>query len=261
MDAAEVGGCAEEGMLRNIGDLDRPVEGVRSLAEEAVYSTRPRPSHPRPGVITQHPSLFSFFPPFFGRSACARMNWQKIQSQSSTPVRHQFQLHQPDSHHHPPSPGPLLTPRASAHPNSKASSFAASVRSVFHRSPHHAASTNSLRSAYSATSSVKPPSYTSNPDTASIHPYASMAPAPLPVVSSHDASDEEEECPVCLEPLSSSFRLPGEKPHIVPECGHALHEVSLPLFLIVNIHISNVLPAILTTVYHRLFPKYPPPPT
>ena len=53
-----------------------------------------------------------------------------------------------------------------------------------------------------------------------------MVAAPLPVVSSHDASDEEEECPVCLEPLSSSFRLPGEKPHIVPECGHALHEVS-----------------------------------
>lgn len=38
-----------------------------------------------------------------------------------------------------------------------------------------------------------------------------------------DDSDEGE-CPVCLEPLSFSFRLPGEKPHIVPECGHALHE-------------------------------------
>ena len=48
---------------------------------------------------------------------------------------------------------------------------------------------------------------------------------PLPVVSNRDATDGEEECPVCLEPLSFSFRLPGEKPHIVPECGHALHEV------------------------------------
>ncbi|KAL1684044.1 Pleckstrin homology domain-containing protein [Schizophyllum commune] len=48
--------------------------------------------------------------------------------------------------------------------------------------------------------------------------------APLPVVSSQDANDDEDECPVCLEPLSFSFRLPGEKPHIVPECGHALHE-------------------------------------
>ncbi|EIM86591.1 uncharacterized protein STEHIDRAFT_79088 [Stereum hirsutum FP-91666 SS1] len=51
-----------------------------------------------------------------------------------------------------------------------------------------------------------------------------MVSAPLPVVSSHDATEDEAECPVCLEPLSFSFRLPGEKPHIVPECGHALHE-------------------------------------
>ena len=51
--------------------------------------------------------------------------------------------------------------------------------------------------------------------------------APLPVVSSQDANDDEDECPVCLEPLSFSFRLRGEKPHIVPECGHALHEVRI----------------------------------
>lgn len=31
----------------------------------------------------------------------------------------------------------------------------------------------------------------------------------------------EVECPVCLEPLS--HRLAGEKPHVVPTCGHALH--------------------------------------
>ena len=43
--------------------------------------------------------------------------------------------------------------------------------------------------------------------------------------------DEEVEspvCPSCLEPLSFSFRPPGEKPHIVPKCEHALHKV-LPL--------------------------------
>ncbi|KDQ13047.1 hypothetical protein BOTBODRAFT_33922 [Botryobasidium botryosum FD-172 SS1] len=57
------------------------------------------------------------------------------------------------------------------------------------------------------------------------HPYASMPAAPQPVVASHDATEDEGECPVCLEPLSFSFRLPGEKPHIIPECGHALHEV------------------------------------
>ncbi|KAJ2930829.1 hypothetical protein H1R20_g6248, partial [Candolleomyces eurysporus] len=48
--------------------------------------------------------------------------------------------------------------------------------------------------------------------------------APIPGVSAHGAVDDDDECPVCLEPLSFSFRLPGEKPHIVPECGHALHE-------------------------------------
>ncbi len=31
----------------------------------------------------------------------------------------------------------------------------------------------------------------------------------------------EVDCPVCLEPLS--HRLSGEKPHVVPVCGHALH--------------------------------------
>lgn len=51
-----------------------------------------------------------------------------------------------------------------------------------------------------------------------------MPPASVPVVSSHDPADDEQECPVCLEPLSFSFRLPGEKPHVVPECGHSLHE-------------------------------------
>ncbi|KAF8141546.1 Pleckstrin homology domain-containing protein [Boletus edulis] len=53
-----------------------------------------------------------------------------------------------------------------------------------------------------------------------------MPPPPLPVVSNHDTPDDEQECPVCLEPLSFSFRLPGEKPHVVPECGHSLHEAS-----------------------------------
>ncbi|KAJ7890518.1 Pleckstrin homology domain-containing protein [Mycena olivaceomarginata] len=56
------------------------------------------------------------------------------------------------------------------------------------------------------------------------HPYSVMHVAPLPVVSNQENAEEEDECPVCLEPLSFSFRLPGEKPHIVPECGHALHE-------------------------------------
>ena len=60
------------------------------------------------------------------------------------------------------------------------------------------------------------------------HPYAVIPPGAVPVVSSH-TEDVEDECPVCLEPLSFSFRLPGEKPHVVPECGHALHEASIQL--------------------------------
>ena len=100
-----------------------------------------------------------------------------------------------------------------------------------HLNPHlndsgRPSTASSLRSAYSAASESRHSTlHTHTPDLYS-HPFASMVNAPLPVVSSHDSSEEEEECPVCLEPLSFSFRLPGEKPHIVPECGHALHEVS-----------------------------------
>jgi hypothetical protein len=32
---------------------------------------------------------------------------------------------------------------------------------------------------------------------------------------------DDASCPVCLELLS--FRLAGEKPHVVPVCGHSLH--------------------------------------
>lgn len=81
-------------------------------------------------------------------------------------------------------------------------------------------------SAYSAASGSRSSTFHTHTQDLHSHPFASMVHAPLPVVSSHDSSEEEEECPVCLEPLSFSFRLPGEKPHIVPECGHALHEVS-----------------------------------
>lgn len=56
------------------------------------------------------------------------------------------------------------------------------------------------------------------------HPYSAHQADVLPVVSNGSPSEEESSCPVCLESLSFSFKLPGEKPHIVPECGHALHE-------------------------------------
>lgn len=84
------------------------------------------------------------------------------------------------------------------------------------------------------------------------HPYAPMPPPPLPVVSNHDTLDDEQECPVCLEPLSFSFRLPGEKPHVVPECGHSLHEVS--------IHISSILHSDIYIIQACFTAVYGPPP-
>lgn len=48
----------------------------------------------------------------------------------------------------------------------------------------------------------------------------------LALVSTEDDRDGDVTCPVCVEPMGFTYRLPGEKPPIIPECGHALHEVS-----------------------------------
>ena len=53
-----------------------------------------------------------------------------------------------------------------------------------------------------------------------------LAPAHQVTLSSTEDKHDEDLCPVCVESLSFTYRLPGEKPHIVPECGHSLHEVS-----------------------------------
>lgn len=87
----------------------------------------------------------------------------------------------------------------------------------------HSHSLQSPRSLYSA--SPSPALSSSSASSTTIQPY-SMVSTPHHHNSVHDM-DDEGECPVCLEPLSFSFRLPGEKPHIVPECGHALHEVRI----------------------------------
>ncbi|KAF9047114.1 hypothetical protein BDZ89DRAFT_978845 [Hymenopellis radicata] len=113
-----------------------------------------------------------------------------------------------------PFPSPtFVSPRKAPSPPIPPSPKPSSIRSFnsLFRSRHRAPSVLSTDTASSTT------------DTLVSHPFSAMHLAPLPVVSSHD-SDVEEDCPVCLEPLSFSFRLPGEKPHIVPECGHALHE-------------------------------------
>ncbi|KAF8892284.1 Pleckstrin homology domain-containing protein [Infundibulicybe gibba] len=89
-------------------------------------------------------------------------------------------------------------------------------------------SKSSLKAFFRPKPTSRDPSFHSDPPSpADTHPYATMHISPIPVVSSHDVADIDDDCPVCLEPLSFSFRLPGEKPHIVPECGHALHEVRL----------------------------------
>lgn len=131
--------------------------------------------------------------------------------ETPTPQDHQ-------SHQLPLTPT-YITPRLAPKPPPFSKPSFKGFQSVFRR-PTRAPSENSLHSTYSAST------HSSASEKNGPHPYAAMVPAPLPVVSSHDATEDEEECPVCLEPLSFSFRLPGEKPHIVPECGHALHEVS-----------------------------------
>ncbi|GAA5977334.1 hypothetical protein JCM5350_002432 [Sporobolomyces pararoseus] len=73
----------------------------------------------------------------------------------------------------------------------------------------------------SSPSSLPAPTSTSATTTSSFlvppieHCYAFMS------ASVVDASNEEDSCPICLELLS--LRLHGEKPHVVPVCGHRLH--------------------------------------
>ncbi|THU87975.1 hypothetical protein K435DRAFT_762199 [Dendrothele bispora CBS 962.96] len=115
----------------------------------------------------------------------------------------------------PPASPTFLQPRlAPVPPGSSSKASFRSFNSVFRKTQKPP----SILSARSAETTL------SSPESVASHPYATMHIAPMPVVSSSDHADEEEDCPVCLEPLSFSFRLPGEKPHIVPECGHALHE-------------------------------------
>lgn len=59
--------------------------------------------------------------------------------------------------------------------------------------------------------SVDPPASTSG---SSLHDASTS-------YSNGDDSRTEADCPICLERLS--YRLAGEKPHVMPTCGHALH--------------------------------------
>ena len=129
-------------------------------------------------------------------------------------------------------PRPSLPPSAytSPRPVPKVPSIGSSIRSVFsEKKRHKAPPLNSLGSPASASALSLRSADLSDPSRSL--PLPRHDTYHMPSMPPRDPPDEEAEspvCPVCLEPLSFSFRLPGEKPHIVPECGHALHEV-LPL--------------------------------
>ena len=140
----------------------------------------------------------------------------------------------------PDAPVPLPSAGLSSKPPTLKSS---SLKGIFHRkTPPQAQSTVSLLSADSLGTE------------STAHPYAAMAP-PRPVLANHDTLDDDQECPVCLEPLSFSFRLPGEKPHVVPECGHSLHEVGSQIFSLLSLSSSLVRPVSL--LFMAPFPPSP----
>jgi hypothetical protein len=86
-------------------------------------------------------------------------------------------------------------------------------------------SPSSLFSSSGASSASSMPAFASPKFYSHTHPYS------LPDMLSGSAMspdrDEEDNCPVCLESLS--LRLRGEKPHIVPVCGHKLRRSSKAL--------------------------------
>lgn len=122
----------------------------------------------------------------------------------------------PSVYSQPPLTPTYTSPRLAPKPPTSTSPFKLPLSISFRKRARAA----SIPSVYSASTTY------SSSDNHLSHPYSAVHMAPIPVVSSHSVLDDDDECPVCLEPLSFSFRLPGEKPHIVPECGHALHEVS-----------------------------------
>ena len=130
---------------------------------------------------------------------------------------------QPD----PPLTPTFISPRLAPLPPQRSDSFKASFNSVLRTQP----TSPPLKS---DTASTITPSDENN----SGRTYSPAYMPPIPVVKNHSAVEDDDECPVCLEPLSFSFRLPGEKPHIVPECGHALHEVCQSYPDLFHSHIS-----------------------
>lgn len=156
-------------------------------------------------------------------------SWLSRNQADPSPSLDSHQLQTPS----PVSLSPIFTsPRAAPKAPTFKNSTLKGIQSVFHRKPTRSPSQVSLHSSDPLGNIT---------DIHDHHSYTAMPPPPLPVVSNHDTLDDEQECPVCLEPLSFSFRLPGEKPHVVPECGHSLHEVSAQICSISTSVISPIL--------------------
>ena len=137
----------------------------------------------------------------------------------------------------------FISPRLAPFPPQGNKSFKASFHTVFRTQPKPLSP--SLKSKSDTASTITPSDENNN-----ARPYSSVYMPPIPVVKNHSVVEDDDECPVCLEPLSFSFRLPGEKPHIVPECGHALHEVSQSYYEQFHSHISLLRPALPLFMVH-----------
>jgi hypothetical protein len=53
----------------------------------------------------------------------------------------------------------------------------------------------------------------------------SGAPQLALVVAEVDGDTNGYKCPVCVERIGAEYRIKGEKPDVIPECGHAIHHV------------------------------------
>lgn len=153
-------------------------------------------------------------------------SWLSRDRADPSPSLDIHQLHTSQVSLSPTFTSPRAAPKA---PSFKTPTFKG-FQSVFHRKHPHSPSQVSLHASDSPGNIL---------DNHNHHHYAAMPPPPVSVVSNHDTLDDEQECPVCLEPLSFSFRLPGEKPHVVPECGHSLHEVSAQIHSIFHFTYST----------------------
>lgn len=73
---------------------------------------------------------------------------------------------------------------------------------------------------------------------------SSLSP-PHQVQVSESAPEEGELCPVCNESLTSDYRIFGERPHVVGECGHEVHHVSDSFFRPVSLTFVGMFPTLL----------------